>query len=197
MKMSLKKLLLVTVIGFWSLQASANNLGVEAGLNFSSISFTPTQAGLTGGTKFTGGVYYEMKVEDWFYFQPGLRFNGYSASASGSTASSNVLQVPLLGKAKFATGSMVTPFALAGLVPGFEISESQTNVTNPNNFKGFSLGLSFGGGAEFEVSPGVALLVSGRYTLGLLNQNNATTNPSVTSVKASGFELLVGGAFAL
>ncbi len=197
MKMSLK-VLFVSVIGFWSVSASANNLGILAGVNLSSVSTNPASTNLSSSTKLTFGVYYEMKLGDWFYFEPGLQYVGAGTGFTTTTdkLSADTIAIPLLAKAKFATGSMVSPFIVAGLTPSFKIGESQTNVTSPSNFKSFNTQLTFGGGAEFEVSPGFAVEVRGLYNLGIINVGSTASFGTVT-VKASGFQILGGVAFAI
>ncbi len=194
MKMSMKKLLFVSVIGFWSLSASANNqLGVEGGVNLSNISTGPTSSTTSSLTKLDIAAFYDWKLMDWLYFAPGIGYQGRGASASGVTASADWIEVPLLAKAKFATGSIVTPIILTGLVPAFKIGEN----TSPSFYSSFDLGFTFGGGAEFEVSPGVTVGATVRYTLGLLNTLNSAYTGSGSSVKNNGLQILASLGFAM
>ncbi len=94
---------------------------------------------------------------------------------------------------------MVSPFLVAGLTPSFKIGESQNpTVASPSNFKSFNTQISFGGGAQFEVSPGFAFEVRGLYNLGIINvAGTSITALGFTSAKASGFQILAGAAFAM
>ncbi len=105
MKMSLK-VLFVSVLGLWSVSASANNFGILAGVNLASISTNPASTGISSSTKLTFGVYYEMKLGEWFYFEPGLQYvgQGYSVTSSTSSASFDTIAVPLLGQSQVCYG---------------------------------------------------------------------------------------------
>lgn len=170
----LSALALAVMLG-WTVTASADhmNVGVQAGLNFAK-----TDVGAGSETKFMGGLNLEAMLAEMFYIQPELNYMGFASGVS-------YLGVPVFLKGKFEAGSGVRPYILLG--PELDLKLSGAGL------KTINFALTFGAGVEFDISPGYALFLNGRYSLGLSNINDLTA----TSIKTRMINVLVGVSIAI
>ena len=189
-------------------------IGLKGGLNFASISFSPElqlPAGATKGGR-TGmmiGAAAELGFAKMFYVAIEPTYCGKGCSfTQGSvtqTIAYNFLNIPVLFKVKFLKG-MVRPYAFVGPNLGILLSatSSTTGLAAGNGdtdikatTSGSDFALDFGGGAEFNIVPKIAITGDVRYSLGLSNLNNATVAAGATQTKytTGGFQILFGAMF--
>ena len=155
------------------------NLGVKGGLSLGQASLTPdVPAGVSKSfrTGFSGGLYSDFGVAEGvfidveaFYQQGGLKLSSGGAEA---TIKLDDIQVPVSVKYKFPIqGSTVKPYVFGGGDVGFSAkAESESGgatVDIKDSTESVNYGVHFGAGVEFEVSPGVNIMVDGRYNLGI------------------------------
>ncbi len=215
----MKKFLVVTLvfllIGGVSTSVSQVKMsfGPKIGLNIASASFSPdyssdvTKSSRTG---FMGGAAFEVMFSgiplgieaNLFYAMQGVEL---SAPGEKLTTKLDEIQIPILLKGKFPTGSPVSPYAYIGPALGFVASAKQTYEATgqpteetdiSNTTTGTDFQFVFGGGAEFKIESKVAVTFDLRYGLGLTDM---TKNQAVgaRSVKTRGFSILVGCMFTL
>jgi len=175
--------LIVTVVAVVFLSTSAKadhhmSAGFEGGINIASTNV----AGSTSQTRFMGGAFMDWMLAEYFYIQPELLYISKGTSL-------DYIAVPVLLKAKFDAGSGFKPFIVAGPDVSFRIS-SATGI------KTLDFALDFGGGFEVEVSPGVSLLATGRYSLGLTNVIDTAVVPG-GDAKTRGIHIMGGVGFAI
>jgi hypothetical protein len=153
------------VLSSWAGIAQAGGFGVHGGLNFASGSTNIPGINIQSTTEFMVGAFLEGEVVPVLFIQPEANFTRRGDGL-------DFLEIPVFLKAKFPVGP-VQPYLMAGPEGGVRLS------SNAN--KSFDFGLEFGGGLEFELPAGAALLVEGRYYVGLSNALD-TGNPAVATV---------------
>ena len=190
------------------------SLGLKGGPNFATASLDPESEFLDPGdskssvTRFVVGGAVQIGFPgpvsiqaEPMYTQKGFKIEGQGFEAKVKV---DYITIPVLVKAKFGTSS-VKPYLFAGPNIGIQLSsevvaegggQSQTtdidSITSSTDFA-----IDFGGGAEFEVAPMVSITADARYSLGLSNIVDVTTQPGATepSAKSRGFQILVGVLF--
>lgn len=173
----LRVLALAVMVG-WTVTASADNMnvGAQAGLNLGKTNAT----GATTQTQFMGGVNLEAMLAEMFYIQPELNYMGQGPSWS-------YLTVPVLLKGKFDAGSGFRPYIVLGPELGLKLSGAGVKTIN--------FALDFGAGFEVDVSPGYAVYLTGRYSLGLSNVND--TGVAAPDMKTRNIHILAGLSIAI
>lgn len=189
-------------------------IGLKGGLNFASVSFSPelqlgqgvTKGGRTG---IMFGAAAELGFAKMFYvaLEPTYCGKGcsFTAGAVSQTLAYNYLNLPVLFKVKFLKG-MVRPYGFLGPNLGILLSatSSTTGAAQGNGdvdikarTSGTDFALDFGGGAEINVMPKLAITGDVRYSLGLGNIDNTTVAAGQTATKLTtgGFQILFGAMF--
>lgn len=189
------------------------SFGPKLGLNMASASFDPdwgsnvTKSSRTG---FIGGAAFEVMFSgiplgieaDLFYAMEGVKLE---ATNEKLTEKLDVIQIPVLLKGKFPTGSPISPYVYFGPALGIVASANETyEVTGQGSqdtdvkdrTSGTDFQLVFGGGAEFKIESKVGLTFDVRYGLGL---NDMTKNPTAESrkVKTRALSIMIGAMFGL
>jgi opacity protein-like surface antigen len=162
-------------------------LGVQAGINFASLSGDGS-AILGSRTGFQAGVQMDVPYTPYFSLMPELRYvqRGFSFNSVGNPDSAiNYIELPVLAKINLPTGNPLTPFLLFG--PNFAL-KTGTDVTSVHTF---DFGLNFGLGAQFQVTQTSRFFLDFEYYLGL------TDITSGTDLKNSVPEINVGFSWAL
>ncbi len=205
MKMKLKTIIVTALLsGIYILPASAQigeqrhnfAVGVNGGINFNSVSFSPkvrqkNLMGINGGVtaRYISEKYFSMicgaQIElnfsqhgwDEFYEDfPDLQY----------TRTMNYVEIPFLAHLAFGRDRGLQFFIHAGPQIGFLISDSKTISGNWNDYKGitveqhdkaidnkFDYGITGGAGIELRTKAG-NFLVEGRYYYGLSDFYNST-----------------------
>ena len=179
--------------------------GVKAGVTFADLSIEPgvdeeddELADILGNkTGFVVGGFVEVPVTPQFSFAPEVLFvqKGAKADVDGGsvTITNDQIQIPVLFKANFSTGS-VKPFLTAGPAFGFKTSSKfkLEGVPGEDDFEddnddveSMEYSLVFGGGIKFGKAS-----VEARYDLGL---NDLVEDSG--EVKTRTFSILFGYAF--
>jgi len=189
--MRLKILMIVLVLMLLTkIQASAQSfdMGLEAGMNFSSLVGSGANAlSSTGSTSsrlgFVGGGYLSLNFGPNFGIRPELLYEQKGAQISGTTTNYEVdyIEVPVLLK---------IGLGMPGLNPSILVGPS-FDWTTLSNFPSAAGGVSTGdvglvGGIEFDFSK---FCINGRYELGL---DNVTGVKNVTN---GTFTVLMGYSF--
>lgn len=136
--------------------------GVKAGLGINNTS----AVGSVSQNRFFGGLWFDTQVAEMFHIQPELLLN----TALNGATSATYVDVPVLLKVKFDAAPTFKPYLAAGLQLGLKLSDTPASTLNTMN-----LGIPFGAGFEYEVSPGVSLGIDIRYVLGLSDLTVAAT----------------------
>jgi len=196
-------------------------VGMRLGMNIGSLSFNPDiyqvsgNISKTGRTGFMIGAVTELEFARMFAVELSptfvLKGGGYEDTQGGSdVVHYSELDLPILFKVKFLEGK-IRPYAFVG--PNLGIVMSATRVSQPaggqetdvdvkDNTSGIDFALEFGAGAELMVMKNLGLMMDFRYSLGLSDLNSAPATPqqvnvTVPTVKASGFQIMVGSLFYL
>jgi hypothetical protein len=186
--------------------ASAQQVGVKAGVNFASLSnasdFIPDDGQRMG---LVGGLFVTVPATERFAFQIEGLYTEKGLTADfeedGIAIDGNLrlqyLEVPVLGRANFATqGSSTNFYIVAGAAPAFKLDarlkvealgEEETEDLS-DDMESFDLGLVGGAGVEFG-----RFGVEARYTHGLLSVSKDDDDDS--PVKNKVFAVTVGYRF--
>ena len=183
----------------------AYSWGLKGGVNFANVLLAPDLPpgfSKSARTGFLGGAFAEARLSDTFsvqleafYTQKGFEI----ASAAGkATYRLDYLELPLTAKATFGSGPL-RPYLFAGPVVGFRLSAGVETASGSGDFQDSTrttdLGLDLGAGVLYRVNPGTALVLEGRYSVGLVNVFN--TGPAGGTVNTRDLKILVGVSFAL
>jgi opacity protein-like surface antigen len=173
-------LLAVLVVPLNAQTANPINFGARAGLNLGQASLTPdvtSPLSKSFRTGFNGGLYADFGVAEGvfvdveaLYQQGGVKITGNPGG--DITVKYDDINVPVSLKYKFAMqGSSVKPYIFAGGNVGFstkaEVEAGTLTLDIKDSTESVNYGVHFGAGVEFEVSPGVNILLDGRYGIGL------------------------------
>lgn len=180
-------------------EASTYRFGGFAGANINDYTTTPA----LNSNSYTGillGVEMDLGIHSVFHLNPQFRFvqKGFSYVQSGFTteAVANYLEFPLLVKAVFPTGSLISPHIVFG--PNFGIKIGDT-VTVPNGsiialrYSSIDIAVDMGVGAEFDIQNGLSAYLQTRYSLGVYDVADATTN----DWKSRGLQFIAGIMFPI
>ncbi len=190
-KLRIFPILLCLVFPLASAHGMGLGLGVQGGVNFSSVS-SPANITTSSDAGLMAGVNVELRITDDISIQPELMYVQRSVgftdtNGTSATAHFDCLELPVLLKIKFLQG--VRPYVFGGPVGIINVSRSvnasgaTTSVALSPNTGDFAIDM----GAGVEFGPIFANL---RYSLGLANidQNSA-------SWYSRGVQLLAGIEF--
>ncbi len=156
-------------------QPSKISVGFEGGLTFGSTSIKVGGASQDSEARknFAGGAYVDIAVSPYFSISPELLYLSKGVSSGGVKYKFDFVEMPVLAKVKFATGS-VRPFVFAGPSVGIPMSKSSEasdgTVTGIDGGGLVDLSLNAGVGLEFDLGRNVSLTTSGRYIHGFVDQ---------------------------
>jgi hypothetical protein len=171
-------------------QASAQSfdMGLEAGMNFSSFIGSGVNSSNLGGTVssrlgFVGGGYLSLNFGPNFSIRPELLYEQKGAQISGTTTSyeADYVEVPVLLKIGLGI-PVINPSILIG--PSFDWNTLSSLPGSAGALNTGDVGLV--GGLEFDFS---SFCVNGRYELGL---DNVTGN---SHIQNGTFTVLMGYSF--
>lgn len=190
-------------------------IGVKGGLNFSKPSVEAPEADISTRTAAGGGVFLSIPIGG-IYLQPELLYSQKGAKVTAGDGSDidltlkmDYIEIPVLLRVPLGSGSSVSPYLLGGGAVSFEAS---------CKFSGESGGISIdvdcdGNDYELElqrkstdfsavVGAGVAIpagsgavILEGRYTLGLVDLNDS--GDSNDSFKNRAGSVFVGYSFTV
>jgi Outer membrane protein beta-barrel domain len=201
---TLKLLAIVTIFLSAAIYSQPKlSIGIHAGLNFASASVTPSQT-MGGRTGIIIGGLADIELSKQFSVVPGIQYisKGASTSESGytSTTSLNYFEIPVLAQYKFSL-SEFKPYFFAG--PNFAINLSANSEQSggggsasedvSSSLGSFDMGLMFGTGTEYKITPGMDLYLNLGYSVGLSN----ISKDNSASVKNNGLRVIAGIKFAL
>lgn len=223
MRRSLAVLIVAALVVLMAIPASSQMkfaVGLRLGMNFGSASINPDiydvgqNISKKGRTGFMIGAISELEFAKMFAveFSPtfAMKGGGYEDTQGGTDILKySEFQLPVLFKVRFLQG-MIRPYAFVG--PNLGIVMSATRSLTPaqgqaqdvdikDNSSGMDFALDFGGGAEFMAMKNLGIFMDVRYSLGLSDLNSPQTpaQQGVTypTIKASGFQIMVGSMFHL
>lgn len=198
--------LVVALLVAGAVPASAQwAIGAKGGITIADLSIDDA-VDLDSDTRtgFNGGGFLEIPLGDAFAFQPGVYFTEKGASFNDDGAEAEIrldyVEIPVLGKFAVPTGGPVGIYFLGGPVVSFEAG-CEIAVEGPGedrevdcedegvDTKSTDFGVQVGAGIDFDISDGVALLLDGTYTLGLVNIDDS---PGEDDVKNRALSIDVG-----
>lgn len=144
--------------------ANAQGFGVTAGATFSQLSGDDV-SGEENKTGFAGGVFYEFKASEALVIRPELLYimKGSGAEGTDETLSLDYIQLPILLKYKFGSGT-TKPFLMIGPAFGMNVSCDSfgTDCSDDDDLEKLEISGVFGGGVQIK-----AFDVNVRYDMGL------------------------------
>jgi hypothetical protein len=144
--------------------ANAQGFGVTAGATFSEIGGDDV-ANASSKTGFAGGVFYEMQAGQALIIRPELLYimKGSGAEGTDETLSLDYIQLPILLKYKFGSGT-TKPFLMIGPAFGLNVSCDSfgTDCSDDDDLETLEISGVFGGGVQIK-----AFDVNVRYDMGL------------------------------
>ncbi|HQQ78473.1 MAG TPA: porin family protein [Thermoanaerobaculia bacterium] len=184
---------------------SAFSWGLKGGVNFANVLLAPDLPpgySKSSRTGFIGGASAEARLSDTFsvqleafYTQKGFEV---SSAAGKATYRLDYLELPLTAKATFGSGPL-RPYLFAGPVVGFRLSATAESGSSSGDFKDSTrstdLGVDLGAGLLYRLNPGTALVLEGRYSVGLVNIFN--TGAAGGTVNTRDLKILAGVTFAI
>jgi opacity protein-like surface antigen len=208
----MKKLILVLMLAFLVqfMTAQTSNpmyFGARAGMNLGNVSLSPENYFGSGVSKsmrtgLVAGAYGEFGiVQDFAITVEALYLQGgFKLSAGGGEATLKVDEfvIPVSGKYKFAIeNSAMKPFIFAGGDIGFtaksEVESGGQTQDQKDSTESMDIGIHFGVGVEYEVSPGVNLFIDGRYAIGLKDM----AKPTDVEMKPTNIAIMAGVSFKI
>jgi hypothetical protein len=172
---------LVGTLGFANVSKADMLAGARLGLGIDSLGGGGAVPGAASETRFIGGLFLDAQLAPMFHLQPEVLINGAYAGLT-------YLDVPVLLKVKFDASPGFKPYIAVGPQLGLKISGASTIAS-------INFALPFGLGMEYEVSPGLALVLDARYVLGLSDIN--TPSVAGADLKTKYIQITVGAAFAI
>lgn len=184
---------------------SAFSWGLKGGVNFANVLLAPDLPpgySKSARTGFIGGAFAEARLSEAFsvqveafYTQKGFEV---SSAAGKATYSLDYVELPLTAKATFGSGPL-RPYLFAGPVVGFRLSATVETGSSSGDFQDSTrttdLGVDLGAGLLYRLNPGTALVLEGRYSVGLVNVFNP--GPAGGTVNTRDLKILAGVSFAL
>jgi opacity protein-like surface antigen len=182
---------------------SAFSWGLKAGVNFANVLLAPdlpTGFSKSARTGFLGGAFAEARLSDVFsvqfealYTQKGFEVSSPSGKA---TYRLDYLEFPLTAKATFGSGPL-RPYLFAGPNVGIRLSADAETESGSGDFQDATrttdIAVDLGAGVSYRLSGGTALLLEGRYSVGLVNVFN--TGPAGGTVNTRDLKILAGVTF--
>lgn len=177
-------------------QSKEGQVGIKAGLNFSTFSGA-IEADLSMRFSFNIGLMVETELSNHIAFQPEVLFSSQGSNEMlGSTDYEyrlNYLNLPLLMKFYLSEGFSFDVGPQLGVLISARESNTSTNDSDiKTSFKETDYGLVFGVSRKFDKG----LNVSARYNLGLQNiRNTSYSNLNYDKLNNSVFQLSLGYYF--
>jgi Outer membrane protein beta-barrel domain len=166
--------------------SSAQGFGIKGGPMFTDFSSDVVDFSNRTGTEL--GIFYGLSRSGLLGFQGEL--NWLRKKTEGPTGEIRIDYVQLPTLLRLNAGSRkASGFALYGLIgPGWSIKvgDSTEGISVSDLWKGWDIGLIYGGGVEFQ-----RLIVEGRYEQGLKQINNNIFG-GTADVKSHSFSILFG-----
>ena len=196
---------LVVLVILSAVSNSQTSLGVEGGLNLSSISVS-TNAQTSNKTGLMVGGFADFQVSNIVAIRPGIRYvmKGFTNQVNGLTYNDKFSYIEIPALIKFTVPlNEVKPYFIAGPVLGIQLSATEdvsdgVNFASSdvgNSFETIDFGLYFGSGIEFHVASKTDMFVGGGYSLGL--SNIIKSQNQNLSVKNNGIQFSAGARFHL
>jgi len=166
----MKRMLLVLIAAGSTMIASAQiQFGVKAGYNLANLTFSPSQAGVSSKSDFSGGVFASLPLFSSCSLQPEILYSGQGAAFSDSLATGKLnygyLNIPVLFKYQHSSGL----FAETGPQVGFLLSAKESfngqSFDAKSNTQSVDFSWAFGIGYKLPMGFGI----DARYNLGLTN----------------------------
>ena len=153
-------------------------------------------------TGFLGGAFAEARLSDTFsvqveafYTQKGFEI---SSATGKATYRLDYVEVPLTAKATFCSGPL-RPYLFTGPAVGFRLSAKTETSQTSGDFTDFTrstdLGVDVGAGVLYRLDGGAALLLEGRYSIGLVNVFDS--GPAGGTVNTRDLKILAGVKFGV
>ncbi|MBI4403035.1 MAG: porin family protein [Deltaproteobacteria bacterium] len=200
--MRLLSILFLAVVLSLSATAAPYSLGIQGGLSMANVSSEPT-ADTGSRTSLSFGATADVQLYEWLYLNPELMYvaGGFTSTSGTTTTTTSVnwLAVPVNLKAKFNATPELMPYVFVGPSLGFKLSAKSGDTDASANVKSTAFDLGFGAGMEYWVNPSIAILLNGRYVLGLSNTTDQASSALLANVvtKNKMFMFLAGATFAL
>ncbi len=199
------------------------SFGPKLGLAIANESYNPdlqSSIDKSSRTGFTGGAAFEMMFSgiplgieaDLFYTMGGTVLEGpvfaneLGGPVTGTlTEKLTFIEIPVLLKGKFPTGTPVSPYVYAGPSLGFlaaakDLQEPtgylSDEVDGSSDYTSTDFSLVFGAGADFKIESKVAVTFDIRYGLGLTDMVKNPL-PDQSTLKTNGLSFLIGCMFQL
>lgn len=208
----MKSLLIVLCVLCLSLTAMAEtplSIGGHLGINFSSLSISPSNVSWSGRTTVMFGGVFEVGVSQLFWFQPEINYissgakTNYTSNGQAGTAtlSGNYIEFCPLAKLKFGHKEF-RPYIIAGPKVGIltgstfdqTLGTQSASTDYKDNTESLNLSIDFGAGTEYNIDQSTCIYGDLQYSLGLTNINK-DPNASNLSIKTSGFMIMFGAKF--
>ena len=200
----MKKLLLVVAVFAISTGAFAQKkkeaskqgvtFGIQAGINISSVSFTPSITGNSSLVGINAGGNVNIPVSGGFSVQGEAAFSGMGSKFTGGTINLNYIPVTVLAKYNF-SGSGFSLYAgpqLGVLMSAKSKPTGGTTTDVKTSFQSTDFAGAFG--AEYQIT-GIPLCISARYQIGFSNVLSTTGGSATSSWKNNCFTATVGWRF--
>ena len=166
--------------------ASAQGFGIKGGPTFSEFSSDALDFSNKTGTEL--GIFYGLSRSGVIGFQG--EANWLRKKTEGPTGEVRVDYIQLATLLRLNAGSRsASGFALYGIIgPGWDIKvgDSTEGINISDVWKGWDIGLMYGGGVEFK-----RIIVEGRFEQGLKQINNNIFG-GTAEVKSESFSILFG-----
>lgn len=192
--------LLVAVPG--RLVAQDVMVGVKGGINLAEQSFSSEGFSVSPGTRtaFVGGGFAQFGLGPALFIQPEALFSskGWSSDATDAEGALKLdyLEVPLLvGLEIPLENSSVTPSVFAGPDVGFKLGCDLEGIDCGEAYNSVDFGLVFGAGLAFQLRT-VAIVVDGRYGLGLTNTLDTGGTDVDLTAKNRAWQFMAGFGFS-
>jgi hypothetical protein len=187
-------LAVVVALALTSSVASAQEVGVKAGINVSSVSDNvagdPTHSSRVG---VVGGVFIARPVRPSLSLQAEALISVRGAKAGTVKTHVTYFEIPLLARLSVARSSGPAGFVFTGPSLAFKMKASESDGATSQDIgksvNGFDLGWVIGAGMDFT-----GLVVDARYTLGLSNIASNVAS-AMGAVKNRTFALMAGIKF--
>ena len=198
---AIKYQLLIGLLSLFPVSASALfKLGVQGGLNLSSVSSDTAISGLANRNGLMAGAFLELDTGSFFSIQPELNYiqKGYTYLSGTTTTVAKVdfIEIPVFLRLNLPI-PIISPYLFAGPAFGFRTkAESDLGSGTPTDISTTveknDISAAIGGGVDMSIAPLISLFANGRYSIGLKD-----IDTSATVAKTKGFQILAGLAFGI
>ncbi len=174
------------------------NIGFLTGMSVSHMSFSTSGATLATDDRvgLAEGGFVEFGWNKHWSFMPQIMYVQKGGKSSGTTVNYDTLELPLLIQGKYGSDVFKGVF-FGGPVVSLAINRSATQGGQSSSFKdelnSFDIGVQVGGGFEWYVAPNLAILLNGRYSVGILDQDKISN----ITTRFNTFLFMTGMSFGL